>query len=154
VRRQLAADRFPRVRGRDRDVVDEAETRRKATGSGQKISSVLKDGTTLAQSSRRLHTAATGKSLTITHSEIKPICTLLLPPSGCKRTPGQGSKQHQDDAANLFGPCVASSMTDVQVLSMFLFWFENGQTTAPKTGVEICHRTGAIGRGLPSLSFW
>ena len=53
-------------------------------------------------------------------------------------------------------------MTDVQVLLMFLFWnvihdrcssafnvfvfgFENGQTTAPKMGVEICHRTGAIG---------
>ena len=34
------------------------------------------------------------------------------------------------------------------------FGFENGQTTAPKLGVEICHRTGAIGRDLPSLSFW
>ena len=38
--------------------------------------------------------------------------------------------------------------------NVFVFGFENGQTTAPKMGVEICHRTGAIGRGLPSLSFW
>ena len=34
--------------------------------------------------------------------------------------------------------------------NVFVFGFENGQTTAPKMGVEICHRTGAIGRGLPS----
>ena len=32
--------------------------------------------------------------------------------------------------------------------NVFVFGFENGQTTAPKMGVEICHRTGAIGRGL------
>ena len=34
--------------------------------------------------------------------------------------------------------------------NVFVFGFENGQTTAPKMGVEICHRTGAIGRDLPS----
>ena len=34
--------------------------------------------------------------------------------------------------------------------NVFVFGFENGQATAPKMGVEICHRTGAIGRGLPS----
>ena len=39
-------------------------------------------------------------------------------------------------------------MTDVQVLSMFFFRFENGQTTASKMEVEICHRTGTMrGRG-------
>ena len=50
-----------------------------------------------------------------------------------------------------------NSIHDVQVFSMlFCFGFENGVgwTTAPKMGVEICHRTGAIGRDLPSLSFW
>ena len=38
--------------------------------------------------------------------------------------------------------------------NVFVFGFENGQTTAPKMGVEICHRTGAIGRGLPSSAFF
>ena len=38
--------------------------------------------------------------------------------------------------------------------NVFVFGFENGQTTAPKMGVEICHRTGAIGRGLPSTPYY
>ena len=67
-------------------------------------------------------------------------------------------------------------MTDVQLLSMFLFFdfsernrpqlrkkeekkvfvfrFEHGQTAAPKMGVEICHRTRAIGRDLSRKSIW
>ena len=43
---------------------------------------------------------------------------------------------------------------EVFVSTSILKYEKNGQTTAPKMGVEICHRTGAIGRGLPSLSFW
>ena len=37
---------------------------------------------------------------------------------------------------------------------VFVFRFEHGQTAAPKMGVEICHRTRAIGRDLSRKSIW
>lgn len=37
--------------------------------------------------------------------------------------------------------------------NVFVFGFENGQTTAPKMGVEICHRTGALEGASPVCLF-